>query len=172
MDVGDRKEWVWFDNSKENLICVRKMGLTDYEASCWSDSDSAAFETDSDDDIEEEKRSNDLQQDSDDDEDLDDSQPIMKMHRRADDTMESGATESMHQQNESKMNNTMQHRETSSNAMESSMMSQEESKTGKRAFNKRSKNSKSGRIRNSDDDFRMRKHASKSPTEALSTKGR
>ena len=171
MDVGDRKEWVWSDYSKENLICVRKMGLADYEASCWSDSDSA-FDTDSDDDIEEDKSSNDLQQDSDDDKDLDDSQPIIKKHRRADDTMESGATESMHQQNESKMNNTMQHGDTSSNVMESSMMSQEESKTGKRAFKKHNKNSKSGRIRNSDDDFIMRKHASKSPTEALSTKGR
>ena len=72
MDVGDRKEWVWSDFSKENLICVRKMGRTDYEASCWSDSDSA-FDSGSDDDIEEENSSDDFQRASDDDEDLDDS---------------------------------------------------------------------------------------------------
>ena len=100
----------------------------------------------------------------------------MKMHRRADESFESGATEPMQQQNESKMNSSMQHGDTNSNIMESSMMSQEESKgytTGMRAFNiLNNKNSKSGRIRNSDDDFIMQKHASKSPTEALSTKGR
>jgi len=29
MDVGDRREWVWSDTSKESLICVRRTGFED-----------------------------------------------------------------------------------------------------------------------------------------------
>ena len=62
MEVGDRKEWVWSDSQKENLIIVRKMGLIDYEASMWSSSeDSSCFESDLDDDNDE------LKDESDDD---------------------------------------------------------------------------------------------------------
>lgn len=39
MDEGDRKEWVWQDHTKENLLCVRKMRYQDLTCSYASSSD-------------------------------------------------------------------------------------------------------------------------------------
>ena len=77
MEAGDRKEWVWSDYTKANLICIRKMGLTDYEASQWSSSDSGdEYEKSSD----ENSDDNELGQSS--DSDSEESSPIVRMHKR------------------------------------------------------------------------------------------
>ena len=48
MEVGDRKEWVWTDYNQDNLlICLRKMGYSEYTASDYVDS---AEDDDSEDD--------------------------------------------------------------------------------------------------------------------------
>ena len=48
MEVGDRKEWYWPDYTKDNLICVRKMGHVD-NSGALSSSDDESF-SDSEDD--------------------------------------------------------------------------------------------------------------------------
>lgn len=83
MEVGDRKEWVWSDSTKENLICVRKMGLVDYEASRWSSSDEESDFSESE-DGELDKAGNGAFLDD------EDSKPIIRMHKRADDSYEYG----------------------------------------------------------------------------------
>ena len=68
MEVGDRKEWVWSDYNKDNLICIRKAGYIE-EYSDYSEDSESEEALDKSNGIESEDE---------------DSKPIIRQHRRAD----------------------------------------------------------------------------------------